>query len=206
MKKITLLAAILFTSTILFAQSVELTPLYGYTISGKVTGYYGTYDVKDNPMFGGMLSVEIDRGSYVELSYVRTNTDLVITKRDLDINKVGLGVEHYQVGMLREFKEGKVAPFGKVMLGTTRYVQTSEGDRRYWLFSLGVGLGAKIMFSERIGLRLHSNLMLPMEFAGGGLFCGIGTGGAGCSTGVSFNVPTVHWDLGGGLIIKLPDL
>ena len=172
MKKITLIAAILFTGTILFAQSVELTPLYGYTISGKVTGYYGTtYDVKDNAMFGGMLSVEIDRGSYVELSYVRTNTDLLITKRDFEQNQVGMGIEHYQVGMLREFKEGKVAPFGKVMLGTTRYVQTTDGDSRYWLFSVGIGGGAKIMFSDRIGLRLHTNLILPMEFAGGGLFC-----------------------------------
>ena len=40
MKKITILAAILLTSTMLFAQSVEITPVAGYTFSGDVEGYY----------------------------------------------------------------------------------------------------------------------------------------------------------------------
>lgn len=206
MKRISILSALLlFASTTLLAQSVELTPLLGYTISGKVEGYYGTFDVKDDMSYGGILSVEVDHMSYVELSYQRTDTRLVASSFLEGSEQFDLGVEHYQAGMLREFKEGQVAPFAKVNIGATRYVQASKGDRREWLFSAGIGLGAKVMFNERVGLRLHTNLMLPMEFSGGGLFCGIGSGGGGCSAGVSFNVPLVHWELGGGLIVKLPN-
>lgn len=192
-----MLAVLLFSGVGLYAQSVEITPLYGYTISGKVDNYSRYYDIGNDMSFGGMLSVEIDDMSYVELSYVRTNTD-VVTSRLIDPT-FNLGIEHYQVGALREFSEGKVVPFAKFTLGTTRYVQTSKGDSRYWLFSAGFGLGAKIFFTERLGLRLHTNLMMPMEFAGGGFFCGSG----GCSSNLAFNVPIVHWELGGGLIIKL---
>lgn len=207
MKRITILAAILLTSTLLFAQSIEITPLYGYDISGKVNGYYGTFDVKDDMSFGGLFSVEIDNMSYIELGYQRTNTQVVVTSYGdyLEDGRADLAVEHYQIGGLREFQEGKVVPFAKVSLGTTRYAQMSNGNERYWLFSVGVGGGVKIFFNDIIGLRLHTNLMLPMEFAGGGIFCGIGGGGGGCSTAVTFNVPIVHWNLGVGLIIKLPN-
>ena len=207
MKRITILAAILLTSTMLFAQTIEITPLYGYTFSGKVDGYYGTFDVKDDMSFGGLLSVEVDNMSYIELGYLRTNTEVVTSSYGggFESGRADLAVEQYQIGMLREFKEGKVVPFAKASLGTTRYAQMSNGNERYWLFSAGIGLGAKIFFTDNIGLRLHGNLMLPMEFAGGGIFCGIGGGGGGCSTGVTFNVPLVHWDMGVGLIIKLPN-
>jgi hypothetical protein len=205
MKKITIIAILLFTSTILFAQGIEITPLYGYTISGKVDNYNRSFDEKDDMSFGGLLSVEFDRMSFIELSYLRTNTKGVSSSFTDGRNSINMGVEQYHVGALREFKEGKVIPFGKFMLGTTRYVQTSGGDRRLWLFSPGLGLGAKVIFSERIGLRLHTNLYMPLEFAGGGFFCGIGPGGSGCGTDIVFNVPLVHWDLGAGLIIMLPD-
>lgn len=197
MRKITMLAVLLSVSTMLFAQSVEFTPLYGYTLSGKVESYNRYYNVGNDMSFGGILSIEVDHLSFVELSYLRTNTDAV-TNQILN-NTFNLGVEHYQVGVLREFSEGKVVPFAKLMLGTTRYVQTSKGNDRYWLFSVGFGGGAKVFLTERIGIRLHTNLMLPMQFSGGGFFCGTG----GCSSNIVFNVPLVNWELGGGLIIRL---
>lgn len=205
MRKITILASILFIHAFAFGQSIEITPLYGYTISGKVDNYDRYFDVKDNMSFGGILSVEIDHMSYIELSYLRTNTTGVYSSFVEGSNQINMGIEQYHVGALREFKEGKIVPFGKFMLGTTRYVQTSGEDRRYWLFSPGIGLGAKVFFTDKIGLRLHSNLYMPLQFAGGGFFCGIGTGGSGCGTDIVFNVPLVHWDMGVGLIIKLPD-
>lgn len=200
MKKNLTLAILLFTSTMLFAQSVEITPLYGYTISGKVDRYYGTYDIKNDMLFGAILSVEIDLMSYVELSYVRTNTELLAQPAVGEWNTFGMGIEHYQAGFLREFNDGKVVPFAKAMLGTSRYVQTTRGSEAYWRFSVGIGGGLKYFFTERLGLRLHTNLMLPMEFAGGGIFCG---NGGGCSGGVGFDVPVVNWELGGGLIIRV---
>jgi len=207
MKRITIIAAILLTSTMLFAQSVEFTPLFGYTFSGKSDGYYSSFNVKNDMSYGGILSVEVDHMSYVELSYERTDTRVAVTDYGdiFEGKSVDLAVEHYQVGVLREFQEGKIVPYAKLSLGTTRYAQMSEGNSRYWLFSAGVGLGAKMFLNDRIGIRLRTSLMLPMEFSGGGLFCGIGSGGGGCSGVVTFHVPLVHFYMGGGLIIKLPN-
>lgn len=47
MKKLNFFAVLLFVSTSIFAQYVEVTPLTGYTFSGDVDAYYGTYDIED---------------------------------------------------------------------------------------------------------------------------------------------------------------
>ena len=206
MKKLTLLAVFLIASTALFAQSIEITPLFGYTFSGKVNGYYGTYDVKDDMMYGALLNVEFDHLMHVELSYKRNDPRLVerIYKSG-EITNYDIGVEHYQVGVLREFKDGPVKPFAQVSLGTSRYFGKNSGSERYWLFSGAFGFGAKMFLTDNIGIRLQTNLTLPMEFSGFGLFYGIGGGGSGGGASATFNVPLVHWDLSAGLIIRLPN-
>lgn len=199
MRKTLVLFGILLASLTTFAQSIELTPLFGYTVAGKVDSYNRYFNVHDDMLYGGLLSVEFDDYMFVDLSYQRNDT-----KGNTRLTEVDLGVEHYQVGLLREFGEGQVIPFAKVSLGTSRYIKKSGGKDSYWLFSGGFGAGAKIFVNEKVGFRLFTNLMLPMEFDGGGFWCGIGTGGSGCSGGIHFNVPLVHWDMGIGLIINLP--
>lgn len=206
MKRITILAAILLTSATLFAQSIEVTPLFGYTIAGSVDGYYGNYDVKNDMLYGGLLDVEIDHLMHVELSYRRNDPDLVARRyASGETTTYKMGVEHYQVGVIREFSDEQVKPFAGLALGTTRYFGKGSSNERWWLFSTAVEVGAKVFITENIGIRLQTNLTLPLEFAGGGIFCGIGTGGSGCGTNVYFNVPVVHWDLSAGLIIRLPN-
>ncbi len=198
MKKILFLTAFLFVGIIVTAQNIELTPIFGYTFAGKVDNYGRYFDVKDDILYGGLLSVQLDKMMYAEISYERNDT-----RGNNYLRSIDLAVEHYQFGVLREFKTGNVVPFSKISLGTSRYVQKSNGDDRVWLFSAGIGLGAKLYLSDRVGLRLFTNLMMPLEFAGAGFWCGIGSGGSSCSGGVDFNVPLVHWDLGAGLIIRL---
>ncbi|WP_319500390.1 hypothetical protein [uncultured Draconibacterium sp.] len=198
MKKIFISLLVLLSGTALFAQTIELTPIFGYTVAGKVDNYGRYFNVKDNALYGGLLSVQFDDFMFAEISYERNDT-----KGSTFLQTVDLAVEHYQFGLLREFSAGTVVPFTKVSFGTSRYVQKSGGDERAWLFSAGIGAGAKLLLSDRVGLRLFTNLMLPLEFDGAGFWCGIGSGGSGCSGGVNFNVPIVHWDLGAGLIIRL---
>ncbi|WP_346855909.1 hypothetical protein [uncultured Draconibacterium sp.] len=187
------LLVVFFGSAI--AQNIELTPIFGYTIAGKVDNYGRYLDVKDDALYGGLLSVQIDELSYFELSYERNDT-----KGSTRLKEIDLAVEHYQAGALKEFSQGMVVPFAKITLGTSRYVQKSGGDERVWYFSTGIGAGAKVFLSERVGIRLFTNLMMPLEFDGAGFWCGIG---GGCSGGISFNVPVMHWDMGAGLIIRL---
>jgi len=186
MKKSFLLA--LFSTATIFvsAQVIEVTPLFGYTVSGKVDAYYGTYDVKDDIMYGGLLGVHI--------------TSLADGNSIRDI-----GIEQYMVGYLHEFLDGKIKPFAVGNIGLSRYFGKAKNTDRYWFLAPDFGVGAKMFFSDRIGIRLQTDLIMPLEFSGSGIFCGIGTGGSGCSADIVFNVPIVHWNLTAGLIIRLDD-
>jgi hypothetical protein len=78
-------------------------------------------------------------------------------------------------------------------------VNTSGMDD-VWRFAIGIGAGMKVMFTERIGIRLQGRLLMPMYFAGVGFYAGIGTGGA--SSGLSLNTGSVIFqgDFQGGLV------
>lgn len=205
MKKIifsTLFALFAFVGS---TQVIEVTPLFGYTVSGKVDAYYGTYDVKDDMLYGGLLGVQITDNSYVELSYRRNDPQLYITSL-ADGNSIrDIGIEHYMVGYLHEFTDGKIKPFAVANIGLSRYFGKAKNSDRYWFLAPNFGVGAKMFFTERIGIRLQTDIVMPLEFSGSGIFCGIGSGGSGCSADIAFNVPIVHWDLMAGLIIRLDD-
>lgn len=210
MKKLILVAGILFSTTSIFSQYIEITPLTGYTFTGKVDNGYGTYDIKNALLYGARFDVEFADFSYFELSIRRNDPTLTYTpaaeNRTYDFNT---GTAHYMVGFLREFQAGKIKPFGLISLGTSRYwIQEREGvdeNFRQWFFATEFGLGAKMLFNENIGLRLQAAVTTPWDFAGGGMYWGVGAGGAGASGGMTFGIPVAHWDLSAGLIFRMRD-
>ncbi|MCK5816360.1 MAG: hypothetical protein KAH07_10500, partial [Flavobacteriaceae bacterium] len=111
--------------------------------------------------------------------------------------------DHYQLGSLHEFSSDDIRPFLKASLGASYYriLNSNSFNDSSWEFSGSIGGGVKIFFNERIGLRLQTNLILPMRWSGGGVYCGP----YGCSGGTSFHVPLVHWEVSGGLIVKMGD-
>ncbi len=66
-------------------------------------------------------------------------------------------------------------------------------------FAATIGGGAKILLSDKLGIRLQARLGLPMEM--NGLYFGAGTGGV--SSGVGFRIPMVQFDLSAGVILRL---
>lgn len=199
MKRITILAALLLTTTIIYAQSVELTPTAGYTFSGDVDGYYGTYDLKNSALYGLKLDVEVEQGSYIELSYRRIDPKLAYYTKDGEIKETSTATAHYMVGFLHEFTENKIIPYGVINLGTSRYWEKGDSNEHKWYFSTEFGAGAKMFISDMIGLRMQASVTTPWDFAGGGLYWGIGGGG---SASMTFGIPIAHWDLSAGIIIR----
>ncbi|HSO89054.1 MAG TPA: hypothetical protein VLQ91_21055 [Draconibacterium sp.] len=208
MKKLLLIAGFLYSTSALFAQNVEVTPLFGYTFCDGFETYYGSYDVKGSMLYGARLDVEIADLSYFELS-VRRNDPTIsyLSAGDNASRDFSSGVAHYMVGYLREFQAGAIKPYGVFSAGTSRYwVKEQEGvDENYnkWFFSTELGLGAKMFISDMIGVRLQASVTTPWDFAGGGLYMGVGGGGAGAGGAMTFGIPVGHWDLSAGLIIRL---
>lgn len=210
MKRLFLIAGILFTSVLTFAQFYEVTPLAGYTFSGEADNGYGKYDLENSFLYGARLDVQVSDLSYLELSYRRNDTGLsytpAVANTTTDFNT---GTAHYMVGFLREFKTGKIIPFGLISAGTSRYwIKEKPGvDENYrrWFFSTEFAVGAKMFLTDNIGLRLQAAVTTPWDFAGGGMYWGVGTGGAGGSASMTFGIPVAHWDLSAGIIIRIKD-
>lgn len=202
-KRIALFLMLLVSSSAVFAQYLEVTPLFGYTFAGKYDRYNQVLDIKDNILYGVAVDMELVPKSYVEFSYRRNDTQMSeSTYNSSEVNMYNIGVEHYQIGYLRELNENQIRPFAAISFGTTRYFGKGQLDERYWMFSTALNLGAKMFVSERIGIRIQTNLTMPLEFGGVGFGCGIGTIGGGCGGDLYFNVPLVHWDLAAGLIFR----
>ena len=88
------------------------------------------------------------------------------------------------------------------MLGGTRYAPINEKLAGFATLDAGVGfispketsydgvtkfawglrLGLRMMTSEKVSLRIHGQLMSPVQGAGGGFYFGTGGAGAGVST------------------------
>ncbi len=207
MRKLLILAGFLISSSSIFAQYYEVAPVLGYTFSGKVDNGYGTYDMSSTFLYGGRIDVQITDLSYFELSVRRIDPTIsYLSGNGQESSEFKTGTAHYMVGYLREFKDGKIKPYGVISAGTSRYwTKSNTNDYRQWFFSTEFGLGAKMFFNDHIGVRAQASVTTPWDFAGGGMYWGIGTGGAGASGGMTFGIPIAHWDLSAGIIFRIRD-
>ena len=187
------------------AQKLEITAFTGYSFNSQANTYYGRYKVDNSQNYGGLIGVYISPGMMAEFLYNRTDTRVQYVYTGSP-NPLDVGIEYYQLGGVQHFDIGSPAliPFGAVSLGATRFVlQDAGGDFTqtgdYWSFSAAIGGGLKIFPAEKIGFRLQARLGMPMSF--NGIFFGIGTGGV--SSGASFRVPIVMFDLSAGIILRL---
>jgi len=206
--KFALIASMLFISTIGFSQ-LEISPTAGYFFGGKVNFYEGSLKLNDNADFGINLAFEVDEGSFIELSYVGSKSSAYwrpynympnYPSQDFDINS-----NYFLIGGVHQVPMGSqnVFGFGTFKLGAGYFNSLDNSISDTWRFSIGMGLGIKYFFTEKVGIRLSGNMYMPLYFNGVGAYVGIGTGGT--SSGLSLNSTAViiQGDFSGGLIFVL---
>ena len=199
----------IFNSNIL-AQKIEITPFYGYQFNGKATTYNGDLNIRDASSYGLMLDVTVRPGMQVELYYSRSDTRADFVEfRGPTYKLTDVSVNYFQLGFLRTVKQIKnVSIYGIGSLGATLFSPAGKDYKQtpdiyhyedWWLFSLTAGGGAKIMFSERVGLRLEGRLLMPITWAGGGFM--VGTGGSGFYLGGGSAI--LQASISAGIVIAL---
>jgi len=207
MKKIKLLLLVALFPTILFSQGVEIVPFAGYMFGGSTKYTQGKLDVKDGMNYGVSILVPVQALVDVEINYTRMDSRATFRKysgypgyNDQDIDN--LATNYFQIGGISKFysSNSMVSPFGSFSLGATWFSSPDLTDDT-WRFSATVGLGVKIMFSDRVGIMLRGRLLMPMSFAGVGFYAG--SGGSGLT--MNSYVTPLQGDFNGGLIIKLGD-
>ena len=159
----------------------ELMPYAGFQWGGSLGVQGGDLRLKDSFVWGGVLSFLAQRGSAVELTYLRQDTHLAFdpTGAAPALDSVGIAVNYIQIGGRQEFGHGgKLTPFvtGSLGLGIFDPKSTLSGasagsDTR---FSWSLGAGAKyLLASGRAGIRSDLKLWVtPYPSGDYGVWCG----------------------------------
>jgi len=193
-----------------YAQAqIDLQPFVGWQFGGKAQFLEGELNIKSDMNYGIAMDVKIHDGVMLELYYSQMNTTADWRPYPgfgniWPATTIAMDVHYLQVGGIRYLERGNFEPFGGLTLGASWFegyenTDKSGGTETVTRFAATLGGGVKIMPSDRIGLRLEARLLMPMYFAGVGLWAGTGGGG------VSVNswVPILQADLTAGLVIRL---
>lgn len=183
------------------APKIELAAQYGYSFGALVYSSSGDIRLDAGPWYGGALDFYLKRDILLEISYYYRTGNL--TRRGGSAWEPGFSADlgeqttqYVQIGSLKTFRRGKVAPFLGGNLGLGWFSSDVPGSETSTFFTVsGLG-GAKIYLSEHFGLRLQGRLILPIFWGSLGFYCG--TGGCGAGAG---GTGTVEGELSGGLFL-----
>ena len=180
---------------------IEISGMYGYQFGGKLNGYKGDLSIMDSDNWGAAISIPVQRGIRAEIAFYRQDSHLNIryysggyTEQLFDMS-----IEYYQIGAIRELRAGRMIPYGIFTLGAVRFAPQTDMYDDEWKFAISLGLGVKINLNDRFGLRIQGQMLMPVMWAGGSLWCGTG----GCSAGISSGSVVLQGSIMGGLYLKL---
>lgn len=202
MKKILLSIGVVFMlAGAAWAQpTVTLLTFESYTFADKFDTEYGTGKIEDGFQWGAGLEFGLSETMAVELIYQNLATD--VSYQGFDRRYNGSAVINYALlGGTRYMPvNDKISGFGTFNAGVG-WINPDESldSESITKFSLGGRLGVRIQTSEKVSIRLHGQLLSPVQWAGGGFYFGTGGGGAGVSTGSTI----WQFNLGGSVNIRL---
>lgn len=192
-----------------FAQTIEVTPSYGFQFGSK-SNYGSNYlKIDGSDQYGITIGFETYDDIMAEVSYFHQGTELRM--RDIVLSPsedrlADLSADWIFVGGTKYFPSGNIRPFVGGALGLVILSPKNENTSIIGFsldastkFAFAFKGGVNIMFSDRVGLNLQGNLMFPANW--GGVYIGGGSGGIGGGVGVSTS--TLIGGFSGGLVFKI---
>ncbi|WP_455205790.1 hypothetical protein [Kaarinaea lacus] len=194
--------SILLCSSIAWARKpIDITPIYGYQFGGSANTYRGELRFKDSENVGFTVDFHSTRDTTIQFLYTYQDTTVEFVDYYNNFSRDGFGVEieYFHIGGTKAINSSNgTTSFVSGSLGATNFDPERSGLSSETLFSLSFGLGVNKMFTERVGFRAQGRLLIPIQSAGGSIFCGNG----GCSAGISGGTTLVQADITAGLIVR----
>jgi len=203
MKKIKLFLLVLLFPAFVFSQGVEVVPFVGYQFGGKIKYYEGELKIDNAMNYGVSLFIPIEAIMDIELNYTRMETKAAFNPYagfpGYEYQETDMAQNYIQVGAIKKLLPpgSKAQPFGSFSLGASWAATDDFGD--VWRFAISLGLGVKVMVSDRVGIIARGRLLMPMTFGSAGFY--VGSGGSGLS--LNSWIAPFQGDFNGGLIFKL---
>ena len=150
-----ILTTVLLAPAAAMAGEFEITPFLGYQFGGDVeTFYQGEFhdvNINSSENWGVVLSLGLSPMSQIELLYSTQDTKADARRFE---DSLGLKIDYWQVSMLWGFDpDAQINPY--VVFGIGGTWLRPDGFSSTAKFSGNIGGGAKIMFSDNIGVRLE---------------------------------------------------
>jgi opacity protein-like surface antigen len=187
---------------VVYAQpTVTLLTFESYTFADKFDTEYGGGKIQDGFQWGAGLEIGVTKTTAIELIYQRLDTDVAYTGEFNQQYTGTAGINYALLGGTRYAPlNDKIAGFGTLDLGVGWMTPGASLDSEsVTKFSWGGRLGLRIQANEKVSLRLHAQLLSPVQWAGGGFYFGTGGSGAGVSTGSTI----YQFNLGGSLNYRI---
>ncbi|MDH4057174.1 MAG: hypothetical protein OEU76_00350 [Cyclobacteriaceae bacterium] len=193
-------------ASIAYAQpTITLLTFESYTFPDKFSTEYGNAKIEDGFQWGGGLEIGLEETMAIELIYQNLKTDAYYDAysgsgtRERLIGNVG--INYLMLGGTKYLPLNDViAGFGSLDVGVSWFNPSSSlGSSSITKFALGGRLGVRFMASDKVSIRIHAQLLSPVQWAGGGFYFGTGGSGAGVSTGSTI----YQFNLGGSLNFRL---
>ncbi len=201
MKKSILTLLFITACVFAFAQpTVTLLTFGGYTFQDRVDFSNGYGEIGDGFQWGGGFEVGLSDYNAVELIYQRMDPQTFVQGPANQRETGEVGINYIMLGGTRYAPlNEKIAGFATLDAGVGFLSPKDSDYDGVTKFAWGLRLGVRIMASEKVSIRLHGQLMSPVQGAGGGFY--LGTGGAG--VGVSTYSSVYQFNLGGSLNFRL---
>ena len=188
----------------MFSQ-IEITPFGGYYYSTNVNFYEGTLKIYDGGAYGGHISVHTLKNNIIEFTYIGNTTTAEWRPYSgfsyFPKTEFKMSSNYFLLGTAQDIPlDGNVTGFGTVKVGAGYFKALDANIEDIWRFSVSFGLGAKIFFTDRVGLRIQANMNLPLYFNGVGAYCGIGYSGSNCGLSMNSTSVILQGDISTGLI------
>ena len=195
-----------FLPMLLLAQEFQIMPYAGYMLGGSSRFIEGKLNLNDGAAYGVSLIVPNLRKSVdLEFGYFRMDSKAkfyAYPGYGLEDQSVAMASNYLQLGAISRMPVSEtVFPFISYSAGATWF--SSSDFTAVWRFSVTLGAGAEFFVTDKIGIMLRARLLVPMQFAGIGGWCGIGTGGSGCGLSANGYSVITQGDFTGGIILKL---
>ncbi len=197
-----MLVGAMFLSAFMYGQSLSIQGLGGYQFFGSTYSSRGKLVVQPEWCSGVAVDFGLNRNVGFNLMYLYQGTALNIERSgsffeerlfDMNVHYIMAGTSYHVANT------SKITPFAGALFGLAIFEPVTSRYRSETFFAFGGQGGARVSFTERIGISARFQLLVPIQGLGLGLFCGAG----GCSGGVSASSSIVQMNTMLGVDVKL---
>ena len=177
---------------------VEITPSIHYRFGGgfEDTNTDASIHLDESQGYGLVLDFGIQPAKQIEVYLSRQNTTMSSGGAFTGNPLFDVSVDYYHIGGLYLFEGEHFRPFISGTLGLTRMDPKRADMRTETRMSLALGGGAKLFFTESLGIRLDVRGIYTAINSDASIFCA-----GGCAVQVRSS-GFFQGELGGGLILR----